>query len=94
LFTGSGSDGSTRERVLYWIVEGPSIAASNLERKLNRMRLGFAGLSADGLLVRVSVPQTSSGSEDLLLQEFLHSLAGQVSIDLRAKLLGAPHVAV
>lgn len=91
VFNTSGD--SAEERVLYWIVEGPTVATSNLGRKLNRMRLGFAGFTADGLLVRLSATGSSVGSENGLFKEFLLSLARHTPTGLHSKLLGAQRVA-
>lgn len=79
--------GGRRELVNYWIVEGPSIASSHLQRKLNRLQLGLRGFVADGLLVRVSSSlQREVAATDI--DSFISALLAAAPESFRRRLLG------
>lgn len=76
-----------QEWVHYWIVEGPSVAESNLRRKIKRLQLGLNGKIADGLLVRVSSAEPGITAESDI-NTFTDDLLNAVTEQFRAKLLG------
>lgn len=76
------------QRVHYWIVEGPNVAASNLRRKLNRLQLGLSGLTPDGMLVRLTTTNTGAGNADGLLDTFTDTIFREMPPPLTTKLLG------
>ncbi|MES2159770.1 MAG: exosortase-associated protein EpsI, B-type [Pseudomonadota bacterium] len=81
--------GPRTEPVTYWFTMGDRVVLSRLERLVVQLKYSFAGVIADGMLVRVSNLTPDAQAGYALHRAFLNDLAGALDRDAAGKLLGA-----
>ncbi len=79
------------ENVAYWVTLDETATLPGLGRKIAALQYGLRGLIADGMLVRVSTPESQQGREGsfALQQQFLRDLYEHVPPQFRARIFGA-----
>jgi EpsI family protein len=78
------------ENVAYWVTLDETATLPGLGRKLAALQYGLRGQIADGMLVRVSTPESQQGREGsfALQQSFLRDLFEHVPPQFRARIFG------
>jgi len=81
--------GARNEPVTYWFTMGDQVVLSRLERLIVQVKYSFAGVIADGMLVRVSnlTPDPEAGYR--LHRAFLNDLTAALDREAAGRLLGA-----
>ncbi len=79
-----------REPLTYQVVVGREVATSGVEQKLAQLRHGLRGVTADGMLVRVSTIDASMAKGHAVQADFIAALAAGLPDLLRARVFGEP----
>ena len=80
--------GQRIEPVSYWVTLGDRVTLPGTQRKIEQVKLAFAGWIADGLLLRVSSIQPDLESAYALQDHFLQQLERVIAVDSRQRYFG------
>lgn len=80
--------GNRSEPVSYWFTMGDRVVIDRADRLFAQVRHGLAGEIPDGVLVRVSSLSRDAQGSYAAQDEFMRSLLGAVSPDMRRRLSG------
>lgn len=82
------TQGQRNEPISYWVVIGGEVTRDLWEMKSTKLRYGFKGVIADGILVRISsiTPDAAHGYE--IQREFSEAMLNALTPEQRARLIG------
>ncbi|MCW7537308.1 EpsI family protein [Aquabacterium sp. A7-Y] len=81
--------GSRHEPLIYWIVVGDQIVASNTQQKLAQLGYGLRGRVPDGMLVRVSSIDVDSQKAYAAQTAFLRDISTSIAPEFQSRVFGA-----
>lgn len=80
------------EPITYWTTIGDKVVVGGKETKLEKLKYGFQGVVADGILLRVSTINPASQDAYALQSEFINALLSAVNHKHTKQIFGLSHV--